>query len=142
MSMFHLGEFGPLARIVLFLLPLTCAGCERKAKEATPPAPGPVAVEPPSSIHAMTAVPGGPTTGLNEGNGAEPFQGLTNAVWKLAYTPDGRTLALTAYGRSEDRARALSAGFEMHVGKPVEPHELVTLVARLTERGDAPSGPA
>jgi CheY-like chemotaxis protein len=44
-----------------------------------------------------------------------------------------KAVALTAYGRNEDRVRALSAGFEMHVGKPVEPHELVRLVAGLTD---------
>jgi hypothetical protein len=43
----------------------------------------------------------------------------------------GRMLAvaLTAYGRSEDRTKALSAGFQVHVGKPVEPNQLVSVVA-------------
>jgi signal transduction histidine kinase len=50
-----------------------------------------------------------------------------------------KAVALTAYGRTEDRVRALSAGFEMHVGKPVEPHELVRLVARLTDSAAAPA---
>jgi PAS domain S-box-containing protein len=39
--------------------------------------------------------------------------------------------ALTAYARSEDRLRALKAGFQMHVAKPVEPVELVAVVASL-----------
>jgi PAS domain S-box-containing protein len=39
--------------------------------------------------------------------------------------------ALTAYARAEDRRRALQAGFQMHVGKPVEPNELVVVVAAL-----------
>jgi PAS domain S-box-containing protein len=39
--------------------------------------------------------------------------------------------ALTAYVRAEDRRRALQAGFEMHVGKPVDPSELVVVVAAL-----------
>ena len=38
-------------------------------------------------------------------------------------------VALTAYARAEDRVRAISAGFLMHVSKPVEPMELVTMVA-------------
>jgi signal transduction histidine kinase/ActR/RegA family two-component response regulator len=42
-------------------------------------------------------------------------------------------VALTAYGRSEDRMRALSAGFNMHVPKPVEPAELIAVVAGLAE---------
>lgn len=40
-------------------------------------------------------------------------------------------VALTAYGRVEDRIRALSSGFALHVPKPVEPAELVAVVASL-----------
>ncbi|WP_257449178.1 CHASE3 domain-containing protein [Archangium lipolyticum] len=40
-------------------------------------------------------------------------------------------VALTAYARVEDRARALTAGFNMHVAKPVEPSELLTLLSNL-----------
>ena len=40
-------------------------------------------------------------------------------------------IALTAYARAEDRLKALSAGFEMHVAKPVEPAELVMVIDRL-----------
>jgi signal transduction histidine kinase/CheY-like chemotaxis protein len=43
-------------------------------------------------------------------------------------------IALTAYGRREDRVRALSVGYELHVIKPVEPAELLTAVASLTGR--------
>jgi CheY-like chemotaxis protein len=38
-------------------------------------------------------------------------------------------IALTASGRSEDRLRALREGFQMHVAKPVEPAELVIVIA-------------
>ena len=38
-------------------------------------------------------------------------------------------VALTAYGRGEDRKRALSAGFQVHLEKPVEPGHLVDTVA-------------
>lgn len=38
-------------------------------------------------------------------------------------------IALTAYARAEDRVRAIAAGFQMHVAKPVEPVELITMVA-------------
>jgi PAS domain S-box-containing protein len=41
-------------------------------------------------------------------------------------------IALMAYGRGEDRLRALQAGFNMHVAKPVEPAELAVVVASLT----------
>lgn len=47
-------------------------------------------------------------------------------------------LALTAYARPEDRVRALTAGFQFHVAKPVEPNELATVVASLTGRLDTP----
>ena len=40
-------------------------------------------------------------------------------------------VALTAYGRSEDRAKALLAGFQMHVDKPVQPGDLVAIVASI-----------
>ncbi|MGA9994119.1 MAG: PAS domain S-box protein [Pyrinomonadaceae bacterium] len=43
-------------------------------------------------------------------------------------------LALTAYARDEDRDLALAAGFQMHVGKPVELVELVEAVAGLAGR--------
>jgi signal transduction histidine kinase/CheY-like chemotaxis protein len=41
-------------------------------------------------------------------------------------------IALTAFARSEDRTRALLAGFQAHISKPVEPAELVAAVASLT----------
>jgi len=43
-------------------------------------------------------------------------------------------IALTAYGRQEDRLRALSVGYEYHIPKPVEPAELLAVVASLTNR--------
>jgi CheY-like chemotaxis protein len=42
-------------------------------------------------------------------------------------------VALTSYVRVEDRARALSAGFNMFVPKPVEPTELINAIANLAE---------
>src|SRR5215472_5136715 len=44
-------------------------------------------------------------------------------------------IALTAYGRREDRLRALSVGYESHVPKPVDPEELQAVAASLTNRG-------
>jgi PAS domain S-box-containing protein len=43
-------------------------------------------------------------------------------------------IALTAYARTEDRLKILSAGFQMHVPKPIEPIELATVVASLSKR--------
>ena len=44
-------------------------------------------------------------------------------------------LALTAYARAEDARRALEAGYQAHIPKPVEPDELATVVASLAGRG-------
>ena len=47
-------------------------------------------------------------------------------------------IALTAFARSEDRTRALRAGFLVHVSKPVEPSELVATVAVVAGRTGEP----
>jgi CheY-like chemotaxis protein len=49
-------------------------------------------------------------------------------------------IALSAYTRREDRAKALAVGFNRHVGKPVNPIDLVGVVAELARY--APPGPA
>src|SRR5262245_934880 len=43
-------------------------------------------------------------------------------------------IALTVYGQSEDRLRALKEGFHMYVAKPVEPAELAVIIASVTTR--------
>jgi CheY-like chemotaxis protein len=47
---------------------------------------------------------------------------------------DGKipAIALTAFARSEDRIRALRAGYSVHVSKPVERSELIAWRARWT----------
>jgi signal transduction histidine kinase/DNA-binding response OmpR family regulator len=47
-------------------------------------------------------------------------------------------IALTANAGMEDRIRALDAGFQLHLPKPVEPEELVVSVASLTGRLNMP----
>ncbi len=47
-------------------------------------------------------------------------------------------IALTAYARIEDRIKALRSGFQMHVSKPVEPSELIVVVANLAGRTSRP----
>lgn len=58
---------------------------------------------------------------------------LIRKVRELLPKKVGRTpaLALTAYARTEDRIRALAAGFQMHVQKPIEPMELAAAVKSL-----------
>jgi len=46
-------------------------------------------------------------------------------------------IALTAFARSEDRRRAMLAGFQVHIAKPVESPELIATVASLTGRAGA-----
>ena len=61
---------------------------------------------------------------------------LMRQVRALSREQGGQTpaIALTAFARSEDRRRAMLAGFDIHVSKPVEPGELVAVVARMARR--------
>jgi CheY-like chemotaxis protein len=61
---------------------------------------------------------------------------LLKRVRALEQSRGGRipAIALTAFARSEDRTRALRAGFLVYVSKPVEPSELVATVASVTGR--------
>ncbi|HEU5238988.1 MAG TPA: ATP-binding protein, partial [Pyrinomonadaceae bacterium] len=43
-------------------------------------------------------------------------------------------VALTAYATDEDRLQALSAGFQIHVAKPIEPESFVTSLASILEQ--------
>jgi signal transduction histidine kinase/DNA-binding response OmpR family regulator len=45
-------------------------------------------------------------------------------------------VALTAYASPEDRDRVLNAGFQMHIAKPVEPEELLTIIANIAGRSN------
>ena len=68
---------------------------------------------------------------------------LIRRVRSLPANSGGATpaLALTAYARAEDRVRAVQAGFQMHVVKPVEAAELLTMVASLAGRIKKDEGP-
>jgi PAS domain S-box-containing protein len=61
---------------------------------------------------------------------------LIRKVRALSSQEGGRVpaVALTAYGRAEDRVRSLSAGYNMHVPKPVDPGELTTIIASISGR--------
>jgi len=82
--------------------------------------------------------------GMPEVDGFE----LLDWVRKLPREQGGQTpaIALTAFARSEDRLRALEAGFSAHISKPVEPSELIATVASvvhpnapLLNRGNLPA---
>ena len=62
-------------------------------------------------------------------------------IRKVRALPAGRgrkipAIALTAYARTEDRMRALRAGYQSHISKPVELAELLTVMASLVKRDD------
>jgi signal transduction histidine kinase/ActR/RegA family two-component response regulator len=68
---------------------------------------------------------------------AMPGEDGYDLIRKLRALPEasGRRIpavALTAYTRLEDRTKALVAGFNMHVPKPVEPTELIAVLSNLT----------
>jgi CheY-like chemotaxis protein len=63
---------------------------------------------------------------------ADGYQ-LIRAVRALPPAEGGATpaIALTAFARSEERTRALIAGYQLHVAKPVEQWELCAAVGSL-----------
>ena len=63
---------------------------------------------------------------------------LIGKVRSLPADEGGRTpaVALTAYARVEDRLKVLRSGFQTHLPKPVEPAELVAVVANVTGRSN------
>jgi signal transduction histidine kinase/ActR/RegA family two-component response regulator len=61
---------------------------------------------------------------------------LMRAVRGLPAASGGKTpaVAMTAFARSEDRTRAMLAGYQVHVTKPIEPYEIVVIIASLLGR--------
>jgi PAS domain S-box-containing protein/excisionase family DNA binding protein len=61
---------------------------------------------------------------------------LISRVRALPPEQGGETpaVALTAYAREEDRVRALAAGFQVHLSKPIQPSKLVAVVASVAGR--------
>jgi len=73
--------------------------------------------------------------GMPEMDGFELISRLRRA--RNAAVRDVPAAALTAYARSEDRAKALRTGFQMHLAKPIDPGELMAAVAALAGRNRA-----
>ncbi len=59
---------------------------------------------------------------------------LIREVRSFPATQRGKTpaIALTAFAHSEDRTKAMLAGYQMHLSKPVQAHELIAAIANLT----------
>jgi PAS domain S-box-containing protein len=92
-----------------------------------------------SAAEALATVEAGPVDVLVSDIGMPGTNGyvLLESVRGRVGTPIP-AIALTAYARLEDRERALKAGFELHVPKPIDPARLVRAVALVVHR----SGPA
>ncbi|HEY3661564.1 MAG TPA: ATP-binding protein [Chthoniobacterales bacterium] len=69
--------------------------------------------------------------GMPGKDGLEMMREVRARSDQRARTP---AIALTAFARSEDRTRAMLAGYQVHLSKPVEPQELLAAVANLAGR--------
>jgi CheY-like chemotaxis protein len=91
-----------------------------------------------SASEALRVVDGGNSLDLVISDIGMPEQDGYELIRQLRSLPgeNGRipAVALTALARSEDRHRALTAGYQIHLSKPVDPAHLVAVVANITER--------
>lgn len=93
-----------------------------------------------SATEALRAVDGGNSgvsvmvsdIGMPERDGYDLIRDMRAMPGAAGLVP---AIALTALARDEDRERALLAGYQVHIGKPIDPAELVTVIATLTGRG-------
>jgi signal transduction histidine kinase/CheY-like chemotaxis protein len=60
--------------------------------------------------------------------GMDGFQ-VAGALRRNPETAEVRLIAVTGYGQEEDRRRALAAGFDVHLVKPVDPEKLLGYLA-------------
>lgn len=102
---------------------LTRAGADVQVAESVPTALRILAGEWPDLVISDIEMPG------------EDGYSLIRKI-RLQEPPSQRVpaIALTAYTRSADRVRALAAGFQTHMSKPVEPAELVAAVKSLSRQ--------
>lgn len=63
--------------------------------------------------------------GLPGEDGYELIRQVKTLTGRGRQTP---AIALTAFARDEDKTRALAAGFQMYLSKPINPHELIQAV--------------
>ncbi len=66
--------------------------------------------------------------GMPEMDGYELIRRIRDLDGEVRDVP---AIALTAYAAESDRRKALEAGFQLHLAKPVEPHQLVAAIARV-----------
>ena len=58
-------------------------------------------------------------------------EGIDDSILSPQYSSFIPAIALTGYATRKDRDRALSAGYQLHLAKPVEPDELIAAIASL-----------
>jgi CheY-like chemotaxis protein len=72
---------------------------------------------------------------------AMPGEDGFGLIRRIRALPDGRgrvpAAALSAHVRAEERARAVLAGFDLHLSKPIEPAALAAAVQSLASRRSA-----
>jgi CheY-like chemotaxis protein len=70
--------------------------------------------------------------GMPQLNGYEVAQALRQEPWGVSIT----LIALTGWGQESDRQRAIDAGFDRHLTKPIDPDALESLLSRSMLRLD------
>ena len=73
--------------------------------------------------------------GMPDQSGYDLIREVRNRGYDFQKLP---AIALTAFARGEDRRRALIAGFQLHLEKPVDPGELVAAIASLLGKTSFP----
>ncbi|HEY6046203.1 MAG TPA: response regulator, partial [Pyrinomonadaceae bacterium] len=71
--------------------------------------------------------------GMPEMNGYELAEAL-RALHSYSHTP---MIAVTGYSEYDDRGRAVKAGFDVHLTKPIEPAQLLNLMSDLLSRAQS-----
>ena len=84
----------------------------------------------PSGVWRLAVAFGFPMGMLNDAGKLAILRGWP-AIYVAAISLLSEAVALTAFARSEDRRRALMAGFQMHLPKPVEAAELLAVASNL-----------
>jgi CheY-like chemotaxis protein len=69
--------------------------------------------------------------GMPGHDGFELIRKIRSAGYTVSRLP---AIALTGFARPQDRHRALLAGFQVHVSKPINPNELTAVIASLVGR--------
>ncbi len=89
-----------------------------------------------NAIASLTNNPGAYDVLLSDiGMPNEDGYSLLRQVRELSQELGGQipAVALTAYAREQDRTESLAAGFQRHIAKPVQPEELVSIIAELAQ---------